>query len=165
MFYIKKATTSDIAEIGRMAYEVFPETYKDIMSKEQLSYMMSYMYSPETLKKQIDEKSHIYLIAYVDRTPAGYVSITPGGNDLFHLEKIYVLPQYQNTQVGHTLFERSIEIIREMHPGTCYIEMNANRSNSSLGFNDHLAMKTSYRGDHHVNDGYYMNDYILTIKG
>ena len=46
MFTIKKATTNDIQLINEMAQIVFPATYREILSKEQLDYMMDWMYSP-----------------------------------------------------------------------------------------------------------------------
>ena len=77
MFTIKKATTNDIQLINEMAQIVFPATYREILSKEQLDYMMDWMYSPKNLRKQMEEEGHIYYIAYKDGEAAGYVSIQP----------------------------------------------------------------------------------------
>ena len=164
MFYIKKATIKDVAEINRMACEVFPETYKDILSDEQMEFMMGCMYSTETLSKQIEEKGYIYFIAYFGKEPMGYVSIQPEGADLFHLHKIYVLPRYQKYNIGSKLFEKAVEVISEMHPQPCTMEMNINRSNASLAVQEHLAMKKPYLGDPHLANGVYMNDYIVAIN-
>ena len=46
MFTIRKATVADCELIHMMAKEVFPATYKDILSPEQLDYMMDWMYAP-----------------------------------------------------------------------------------------------------------------------
>ena len=40
MFTIRKATVADCELIHKMAKEVFPATYKEILSPEQLDYMM-----------------------------------------------------------------------------------------------------------------------------
>ena len=52
MFTIRKATTDDCGLINQMAGEVFPATYKEILSPEQLDYMMDWMYSPENKWKK-----------------------------------------------------------------------------------------------------------------
>ena len=109
MFTIKKATTNDIQLINEMAQIVFPATYREILSKEQLDYIMDWMYSPKNLRKQMEEEGHIYYIAYKDGEAAGYVSIQPEGEHLFHLQKIYVLPRFQGCRLGKALFE--------LHPG------------------------------------------------
>ena len=46
---IRKATTEDINLINELAWIAFPATYKDILTKEQIDYMMDWMYSPENL--------------------------------------------------------------------------------------------------------------------
>ena len=61
MFTIKKATTNDIQLINEMAQIVFPVTYREILSKEQLDYMMDWMYSPKNLRKQMEEEGQIVL--------------------------------------------------------------------------------------------------------
>ena len=40
MFTIKRATVKDIPTIRQMASVVFPATYKEILTPEQLDYMM-----------------------------------------------------------------------------------------------------------------------------
>ena len=77
MFTIKKATTNDIQLINEMAQIVFPATYREILSKEQLDYMMDWMYSPKNLRKQMEEEGHKDYIAYKDGVSDGYVTIQP----------------------------------------------------------------------------------------
>ena len=56
MFTIRKATSFDIDLIHEMAQNVFPATYGEILTQEQLDYMMEWMYSTESLRKQIEEE-------------------------------------------------------------------------------------------------------------
>lgn len=73
MFTIRKATTEDIPLIHKMAQEVFPATYADILSPDQLDYMMEWMYSITNLHKQMEEEGHIYYIAFKgDYLPATF---------------------------------------------------------------------------------------------
>ena len=54
MFTIRKATTADIQVINKLAWEIFPDTYKNILTKEKTEYMMEWMYSPENLHKHME---------------------------------------------------------------------------------------------------------------
>lgn len=155
MFTIKKATTNDIQLINEMAQIVFPATYREILSKEQLDYMMDWMYSPKNLRKQMEEEGHIYYIAYKDGEAAGYVSIQPEGEHLFHLQKIYVLPRFQGCRLGKALFEQAVKAIKEIHPGPCEMHLNVNRNNKALQFYQHLGMEKVAEGDFHIGYGYY----------
>ena len=56
MLNIRKATTEDISCIRTMAMIVFPETYKDILSTLQIDYMMEWMYSEDSLHKQMSKE-------------------------------------------------------------------------------------------------------------
>lgn len=164
MFTIRKATTDDIQLINRMAQSVFPATYRDILSEEQLDYMMDWMYSLRNLRKQMEEERHIYYIAYKGDEAAGYVSIQPEGEHLFHLQKIYVLPPYQGFHLGRILFEQAIRAIKEIHPEPCEMHLNVNRNNKALQFYEHMGMKKVAEGDFHIGNGYYMNDYIMGLS-
>lgn len=95
MFTIRKATVADCELIHKMAKEVFPATYKEILSPEQLDYMMDWMYTPSNVRKQMEEEGHVYSIAYKENEPCGYVSIQQQEKDVFHLQKIYVLPVFR----------------------------------------------------------------------
>lgn len=87
MFTIRKATSADCELIHKLAWQIFPETYKEILSKEQTEYMMEWMYSLENIRKQMKEEGHVYLIAYEECEAAGYVSVQPEGDNLFHLQR------------------------------------------------------------------------------
>ena len=75
MFTIRKADTADCQLINKLAWQVFPETYKDILTPAQIDYMMDWMYSPENIRKQMEEEGHVYLLAYEECEVAGYVSV------------------------------------------------------------------------------------------
>ena len=163
MFTIRKATLEDIEMINRLAWIVFPHTYKEILSPEQMEYMMDWMYSPENLHKQMTEDGHIYYLAFEGDEPAGYLSIQPEGEHTYHLQKIYVLPSFQGKKLGKLLFEQAIKAIKELHPEPCQMRLNVNRQNKALTFYEKMGMKKVDEGDFHIGNGYYMNDYIMGL--
>ena len=83
MLTIQKVTVADCELINKMAGEVFPATYKEILSPEQLDYMMDWMYAPENIRKQMEEEGHVYFIAYKEGKPCGYVSVQQQEKDIF----------------------------------------------------------------------------------
>lgn len=163
MFTIRKATVDDCELIHKMAKEVFPATYNEILSPEQLDYMMDWMYAPRNILKQMEEERHIYFIAYKDGEICGYVSVQQQEKDVFHLQKIYVLPHFQGTHCGSFLFKEAIRYIKEVHPEPCLMELNVNRNNKALQFYEHMGMRKLREGDFPIGNGYYMNDYIMGL--
>ena len=161
MFSIRKATTNDIHLIHEMAWVVFPHTYKEILTPEQIDYMMEWMYSEDSLHKQMEEDGHIYYLAFKGDEPAGYLSIQPEGEHVFHLQKIYVLPSFQGMKLGKQLFEQAIKAIKELHPAPCQMRLNVNRQNKALAFYERMGMVKVDEGDFPIGNGYYMNDFIM----
>lgn len=161
---IKKATLKDCQLIHEMAWKVFPETYKDIISPQQTDFMMDWMYSIANITKQMKEDHHIYLIAYLHGHPAGYVSVQPQGEKLWHLQKIYVSPVYQKSGVGSFLFQQAIKYIKNVHPEPCTLELNVNRNNVAVGFYEHIGMHKERLEDSDIGNGFQMNDYIMAME-
>lgn len=161
---IRPATTADIPLIHDLADVAFRATYRDILSPEQLDYMMEWMYAPESLHRQMKAEGHLYYIAYLEGVPAGYVSIQPEGAHTFHLQKIYVLPHLQGQHIGQALFEQAVNVVKTLHPDACQLRLNVNRNNKALHFYEHLGMRKVDEGDFPIGQGYYMNDYIMALN-
>ena len=164
MFEIRKATLEDIDLINRLAWIVFPHTYKELLSQGQIDFMMDWMYSPENLRKQMTEDGHIYYLAFDGSESAGYLSIQPEGEHTYHLQKIYVLPSYQGKKLGKLLFNQAIQAIKEVHPEPCQMRLNVNRYNTNaVEFYQRMGMKKVFEGDFDIGHGYLMTDYIMEL--
>ncbi len=99
MIRSRKAGIDDIALIRDLAEKSFLPTYKEILSADQLDWMFDWMYSADSLRQQIED-GHVFFIAYDGDRSCGYVSVERQGEALFHLQKIYVLPDFQGETVG-----------------------------------------------------------------
>lgn len=161
---IRKADINDIPAIREMAEVVFRLTYKTILSPEQMEYMMDMMYSEESLARQMTVHNHIFFI----EENCGYVSFRydrrdENGRDVFHLEKLYVMPAQQGSGLGRMLFERIVSESLAASNGNARIELNVNRQNPAVSFYEHLGMYKDREGDFPIGAGFYMNDYIMAI--
>lgn len=160
--------------IQGIANVAFPETYKDIITAEQCKYMMEMMYSTDNLRRQMTEEHHTYLICSIDGEAVGYVSVQPLPDDekdesekdvdIFDLQKIYVLPDYQHRHIGRFLFDNAVKLVHELHPEPCLLELHVNRHNKALHFYEHVGMSKLREGDYDIGNGFYMNDYIMGMK-
>lgn len=135
-----------------------------MLTSEQIEYMMHWMYDVENLCRQMEESGHVYFIAYVDEQPAGYVSVRPEEEGLYHLEKIYVLPEFQRAHCGSRLFRQAVSYVKERCPGRCAIELNVNRNNPAMEFYRRMGMHIDRQGDFPIGNGFYMNDYIMRME-
>ena len=162
---IRTAGADDIQLIHEMAETVFRNTYAAILSPEQMEYMMDWMYSHENLRKQMAE-GHTYFLASCGGRLVGYSSVQPDGmlddgRPVFHLQKLYVMPDCQHSGVGTALFNHVVSHVSEAAP--CRIELNVNRGNPAVSFYERIGMRKLREGDFPIGSGFFMNDYIMGL--
>ena len=163
MLTLRQADQSDIYVIHEMAQLVFPDSYRHILSTAQLEYMLDWMYSIPNIRKQM-ESGHLFFIAYHDNELCGYASIEQETADVFHLQKLYVLPHFQGAHCGSGLFKKLIDHIKTSHPEPCRLELNVNRHNKAKLFYERMGMAVITEGDFPIGNDYYMNDYIMGME-
>ena len=169
-FIIRPATEKDIALIRTMADVVFRRTYASILSPEQMEYMMDWMYSGQSLRGQICDEGRWFCVAETATggIPAGYVSYEregelEDGRQLFHLQKLYVMPQYQGLGLGRQMLDYVKRALASENPEGCRVELNVNRGNPAVDFYERMGLVRARQGDFPIGNGYYMNDYIYAI--
>jgi len=162
---IRKASFEDIPAIKDMAEVAFRDTYKEILSAEQMEYMMQWMYSEDSLRRQMEVEGHRFFMidgkGYVSFHPDG---VTDDGVRRYHLEKLYVMPGLQGGGLGRKLFNKVVDEVLADSGGDAVIELNVNRNNKALSFYEHIGMHRARSGDFPIGNGYYMNDYIMQLE-
>lgn len=157
---IIQATFNDIEIIQQIAYKTWPIAYADILSKEQLKYMLDSFYNIKALESQI-EKGHIFLMAEDEKTKYGFASFSSLDNpSIYKLHKLYVLPNTQQLGIGKKLLQEVIERIKSLHGKT--LLLNVNRNNKAIEFYKHLGFSIIDIDDIDIGNGYFMNDYIMS---
>ena len=169
MIRITQATESEIHVIKSMADVVFRNTYSSILTAEQVEYMMEWMYSKQSLEKQFSDLNSFF-ITWCNRIPVGYMSIqkesiTEDNITVYHLHKLYVMPEWQGRGVGELLFKKACEYAtHNKNSAKARIELNVNRYNKAVGFYLRMGMKIACEGDFPIGEGFYMNDYIMSLE-
>ena len=54
--------------------------------------------------------------------------------------------------------------LKEVHTGPFTIELYVNRYNPAIGFYRHMGLREIGTRDHHIGNGYFMNDYIMSME-
>ena len=159
---IRQATPDDCALIYELAVPAWKVAYSEILSREQMDYMLKMMYSEESLKRQMLE-GHMFFIVLCDDVPAGFISFHPQGEDLYILEKLYIHPHWQGLGAGRCLVQKAEEYIRKLHPADRRIlfELNVNRNNKAVDFYTRLGFRIDREVNEDIGNGFYKNDYIM----
>jgi diamine N-acetyltransferase len=162
MLSIKNAATNDIPELRELCMQVWPHTYTPILGTEQVAYMIELFYSPDALKKQIEDYHHRFIICYDGSKAVGFASYSEFDPDIFKLHKLYVLPELQNKGIGRFMINHIADELRS--EGVRKLRLNVNRYNeSAIAFYEKAGFKHHMEEDIDIGNGYFMNDHVLEL--
>ena len=160
---IKAAGLDDLTIIHDLAHEIWPHAYGDILSPEQLKYMLERIYAVASLQNQFASLRHQFIIVLDKNTPVGFASFSPKekNSSVFRLHKIYVLPGQQGNGTGKYLLEHVRNVARLS--GATSLELNVNRHNKARLFYEKNGFTVEDEVDIDIGGGYFMNDYIMKL--
>lgn len=154
---LRKATEQDIIIISELAEKIWWPAYKNIISDEQISFMLKEMYSEESLKEQMDLGIE-FILAERENIPLAFAGFSLTEPGVYKLHKLYVLPSEQGKGTGKKLIEHISDLAREQ--GGKILELNVNRGNPAsgfykkAGFDIHQSVDITYHN-------FVLNDYIM----
>lgn len=98
----KKAGINDLYTIKEIAYATWPVTFGRIIPIRQIVYMLNKIYNDNSLKEQILEKGHNFIMAKKDNKPVGFTSYELNYNSepQLMIHKLYLLPGSQGSGIG-----------------------------------------------------------------
>jgi GNAT superfamily N-acetyltransferase len=160
MHTIRPANLADAEAIVRMAHQTWWPTYGEILSTEQLTYMLEAIYTSDKIASQIDDGSQIYLILEEEGQPVAFASYSARDEDadVYKLHKLYCLPQTHGKGYGKLLVDAVINATQEA--GKKVLELNVNRHNKATGFYERMGFGVVYEEDVPIGE-YWMNDYVM----
>jgi ribosomal protein S18 acetylase RimI-like enzyme len=156
---IRPADLDDINTIGFLAQQIWPDAYGEILSPEQLQYMLNLFYSPESLMKQMTEDRHQFLIVEQGEEAIGFAAWGPAGPGVVKLHKLYVLPGGQGKGIGRAMLLFIFDVLRS--EGIATLRLNVNRHNKAKRFYEKAGFKITGKEDIDIGGGYFMNDFIM----
>lgn len=161
MLTIRHTTRADIPLIRELTFKVWPQTYRDILTSEQIDYMLEMMYSPASLEKQMQDGCN-FIIVYDNEQPVGFASYQLTNEEVAKLHKIYVLPSQQGKGTGNFLLNYTIEQVKKL--GAASLQLQVNRNNTAKAFYEKKGFVVIEEADFDIGNGYYMNDYVMEKK-
>lgn len=171
---IVPATPADYTIIQSIAQHTWPNTFGEILSPTQITYMLDMMYSEAAIVEQV-EKGHVFHILLVESgenkseytggaskkyDPVGYVShqldYLPGTTKI---HKIYLLPTYQGKGYGRVMIDHVEHCARRA--GQPVLRLDVNYQNAAVGFYEYLGFRKIERCNTDIGNGYLMEDWIM----
>ena len=162
MLQVIKAAVADIPIIRALTFRVWPQTYRSIISQEQIDFMLELMYSVPSLEKQMIRDGCIFIIVYDDAVPVAFASYNQSIPHTWKLNKLYTLPDQQGKGIGRFIIDHIITEIKKQDAKA--LQLQVNRNNSAKDFYLKLGFSIIHTADFDIGNGYFMNDYVMELK-
>jgi ribosomal protein S18 acetylase RimI-like enzyme len=149
--------------VKELAYAIWPSAYGEILSSEQLTYMLHMFYSETALKQQMEEKGHVFYLAKNDTGKyVGFVAYEINCEPhKTKIHKIYVLPETQGTGVGKQLFNLVCANAKKENQTAVFL--NVNKFNKAKDFYIKLGFTITKEEVINIGNNYIMDDYVMEV--
>lgn len=163
MFKICEAVAEDIPAIIETAESTWWPTYSNILTAEQIRYMLDAIYAYELIRTQIVNGSQTYLVLAERGRCEGFASFgrIPEDPGRYKIHKLYVLPQNQKKGFGRALVEDIKQRLLEKNIHS--VDLNVNRFNPARQFYERLGFIVLREEDVPVGP-YWMNDFVMRLE-
>lgn len=161
MLAVTKATAADIPLIRQLTFDIWPQTYRDLLSQEQIDYMLELMYSPVALQKQMQQDNCTFILLYDDELPIAFASYNEQIPGTWKLHKIYILPSQQGKGIGRFIINYILDEIRPLQAKT--LQLQVKRDNKAKDFYEKIGFKIIQTADFDIGNGYFMKDYVMEL--
>ncbi len=112
---IEEASSEHVQSIKKLLHETWIDTYSDILSSSAIESTTSSWHAYTDLQEQVKDPNTIFLIAQkTDDTILGMLSGRLTENRTFHLDRLYVRPEFQRLGIGTKLLNYTISSIVEI---------------------------------------------------
>ena len=153
-------TAASLQIIRELASDVWPKTFAEILSDEQIRYMMQMMYAPEVMEKELAGGYHFEIIK-IDSIPAGYFSWSPFESTVTaKLHKVYLLQKFHGMGLGSAMLVQAEKRIKTA--GFSKVRLNVNKYNFKAikayerrNFNNIQSVKID------IGNGFFMDDFVM----
>ncbi|MBR7107229.1 MAG: GNAT family N-acetyltransferase [Lentisphaeria bacterium] len=161
---LRPVQKDEYGKVRELAETVWPVCYKDILSVEQIAYMMDMMYSGEVISGEVSAGVH-YCFVESAGAIAGYLAW--GECDpvrkVAKLHKLYLLPEKQEQGIGSA----AVKLVKQAAKGAGfnYLRLNVNRQNANaIKCYTANGFTMVHQEDNDIGNGFFMTDYVMEAE-
>lgn len=156
--------SGQISIIQSLAERIWPEVFREILSPDQISYMMDMMYSTKSLENQLGVLDHQFRLVLEEPFPIGYFSYQldyPEPSKL-KIHKLYLDPTTRNKGYGKKVIQE-ISSIADLYEQKD-LQLNVNRHNTAIKFYEKLGFQKIREEQIAIGNGYIMDDWVMELS-
>ncbi|MBL1223412.1 GNAT family N-acetyltransferase [Chryseobacterium sp. L7] len=157
-----EATEKDIPLIQDLARRSWENAYAEILSNEQMEYMLSEMYSEAEIGGHLQHPDYHYYLIRDENNGSfegfiGYQHHYEGSSTKLH--RIYLVPESKGKGFGKGALEFLHQKVSESGDGR--IILNVNKHNAARNFYESQGYRVYDEGTFDIGNGFVMDDYLM----
>ncbi|HEY4539452.1 MAG TPA: GNAT family N-acetyltransferase [Faecalibacter sp.] len=159
--HFHRVNDSNMHWIPILAKEIWNDCYKDIISQEQIDFMLSSMYDANKIKEALANGDQ-WEILKADNEPVGYIHYRIEENKLF-LSKIYLKQDPKYKGLGQVMMNHVIDYGIQNDLEVIYLTVNKNNQ-KAIRFYEKNRFQNVKSETFDIGNGFVMDDYIYEKK-
>ena len=174
---ITPAGLTDRAFIRSVSERTWPSTYGHIISQAQIDFMLDWMYSNDSLEKQMNTGCEFYIASIKKENEqwdaVGFCSVSleeeennvtkkVEGSKAHKLNKLYVLPKAQGTGAGKALLNQAIEVAKASGSSSLFLQVNKLNTAYTFYLKYGFVKESEFKFD--IGNGFFMDDYLMRLS-
>lgn len=163
MTSFKKAAEADIQLIRELAEQSWNSAYAELLSQEQIDYMLSEMYSAEEISSHLQNPNYHYYLIFNEDTAVGFIGFEHHYEpETTKLHRIYLIDRAKGKGCGKAalnFLKKQVSLNADHR-----IILNVNKENKARGVYESQGF-TIYKEDvFDIGNGFVMDDYLMEFK-
>jgi len=153
------STAAQVANVARMAHEVWNEYYVPLIGQAQVDYMVAKFQSAAAMQSQIDSGYEYFQIQQSGEI-VGYAAIRHDAAEArVFISKLYLLAAHRKSGAGRQALELIERRARER--GATHLWLTVNKGNASVRAYQRLGFRIVDAMVMDIGGGYVMDDYKM----
>ena len=160
MISLIKATETDIPLIRDLAEKSWNSSYAEILSQNQIDYMLSQMYSVEEISAHLQNPDYHYYLIFNENTAVGFMGYEHHYEpETTKLHRIYLIDEAKGKGCGKT----ALNFLKKQtsESGDLRIILNVNKENNAKSVYQSQGFSIYKEDVFDIGNGFVMDDYLM----
>ncbi len=153
----KTCTVADVETIQQLAEKIWRKHYVEIISMQQIDYMLDKMYDVESLQHQMKNGCE-FILELVDEMAVGFISISKKNETELFIHKLYVDTSKHRKGLGKAMLDEALR----KNKWAKEERLTVNRQNfKAINFYFKNGFVIESVANFDIGNGFVMNDFVM----
>ncbi|GAB6929652.1 GNAT family N-acetyltransferase [Paenibacillus sp. JCM 10914] len=152
-------TSEDIHKLAQLAEGIWNEYFIDIITQEQIDYMIEEFQSEKAIKQQLGTEGFEYFFITVDGTHVGYTGVKQEERALF-LSKLYLANESRGKGIASVAIRYLVNLCNQRNLSSIWLTVNRH-NHHTIAVYEKKGFKVIREEVKDIGKGFVMDDYIM----